>query len=85
MCKSHMDNILTFFVHSFTNGRIEGLNKKAYGYRNMERFKTDLFFHLGSLDLSIRANAKSQRNACTGKKKWPEASSPDQGKTQAHA
>ena len=58
MCKSHLDNILTFFVHKLTNGPIEGLNnkiqgliKKAYGYRNKERFKTDIFFHLGGLDL----------------------------------
>ena len=58
MCKSHLDNILTFFVHRLTNGPIEGLNnkiqgliKKAYGYRNKDRFKTDIFFHLGGLDL----------------------------------
>ena len=50
--------ILTFFVHRLTNGPIEGLNnkiqgliKKAFGYRNKERFKTDIFFHLGGLDL----------------------------------
>jgi transposase len=58
MCKGHLDNILTFFVHRLTNGPIEGLNnkiqgliKKAFGYRNKERFKTDIFFHLGGLDL----------------------------------
>jgi transposase len=58
MCKNHLANILTFFVHRLTNGPIEGLNnkiqgliKKAYGYRNKERFKTDIFFHLGGLDL----------------------------------
>ena len=58
MCKTHVSNILTFFVHRLTNGPIEGLNnkiqgliKKAYGYRNKERFKTDIFFHLGGLDL----------------------------------
>lgn len=58
MCKAHLPNILTFFVHRLTNGPIEGLNnkiqgliKKAYGYRNKERFKADIFFHLGGLDL----------------------------------
>ena len=58
MCKAHLGNILTYFVHRLTNGPIEGLNnkiqgliKKAYGYRNKERFKTDIFFHLGGLDL----------------------------------
>ena len=58
MCQGHLENILTFFVHRLTNGPIEGLNnkiqgliKKAYGYRNKERFKRDIFFHLGGLDL----------------------------------
>ena len=58
MCRAHLANILTFFVHRLTNGPIEGLNnkiqgliKKAYGYRNKKRFKADLFFHLGGLDL----------------------------------
>jgi transposase len=58
MCKAHLSNILTFFVHHLTNGPIEGLNnkiqgliKKAFGYRNKERFKADIFFHLGGLDL----------------------------------
>jgi transposase len=58
MCKKHLNNILTFFVHRLTNGPIEGLNnkiqgliKKAFGYRNKDRFKTDIFFHLGGLDL----------------------------------
>ena len=58
MCKAHLTNILTFFEHRLTNGPIEGLNnkiqnliKKAYGYRNKQRFVTDIFFHLGGLDL----------------------------------
>jgi transposase len=49
---------VTFFVHRLTNGPIEGLDnkiqgliKKAFGYRNKERFKTDIFFHLGGLAL----------------------------------
>jgi transposase len=57
-CKGHLDHILTFFVHRLTNGPIEGLNnaiqgliKKAFGYRNRQRFKTDIFFHFGGLDL----------------------------------
>jgi len=58
MCKIHLGNILTFFEHRLTNGPIEGLNnaiqgliKKAFGYRNKERFKNDIFFHFGGLDL----------------------------------
>lgn len=58
MCRDHLENILTYFKHDLTNGHIEGLNnriqglvKKAYGYRNRERFKRDILFHLGGLDL----------------------------------
>jgi transposase len=58
MCKTHLGNILTYFKHRLTNGPIEGLNnaiqgliKKAFGYRNKERFKSDIFFHFGGLDL----------------------------------
>jgi transposase len=53
-----LGNIVTFFVHRLTNGPIEGLNnkiqeliKKAFGYRNKERFKADILFHLGGLAL----------------------------------
>ena len=56
--KGHLDNILTYFTHRITNAALEGLNnriaglvKKAFGYRNRERFKTDILFHLGGLDL----------------------------------
>ena len=56
--KRHLDNILTYFDHRLTNAALEGLNskiqgliKKACGYRNRERFKTDIMFHCGGLDL----------------------------------
>jgi transposase len=56
--KAHLDNLLTYFTHRITNAALEGLNnriaglvKKAFGYRNRERFKTDILFHLGGLDL----------------------------------
>jgi len=58
MMKLHLENILTFFVHRLSNAAAEGINnlvqsliKKAYGYRNRERFKTDILFHAGGLDL----------------------------------
>ena len=58
MLQRHLERILNFFDHRLTNGPIEGLNnkiqgliKKAYCYRNKERFKTDVLFHLGGLDL----------------------------------
>jgi transposase len=56
--KQHLHNVLTYFTHRITNAALEGLNnriaglvKKAFGYRNRERFKTDILFHLGGLDL----------------------------------
>ena len=58
MFQRHLPRILNFFDHRLSNGPIEGLNnriqgliKKAFGYRNKERFKTDVLFHLGGLDL----------------------------------
>ena len=58
MLKRHLPNILTYFTHRITNAALEGLNnriaglvKKAYGYRNRERFKTDILFHIGGLNL----------------------------------
>jgi transposase len=56
--KAHLENILTYFKHRITNAALEGLNnciaslvKKAFGYRNRERFKTDILFHFGGLSL----------------------------------
>ena len=64
----HLDNLVTFFQHRLSNGSIEGLNhkiqslvKQACGYRNPERFKTDIFSHLGGLNLYPSAQRKSQR------------------------
>ena len=58
MCKRHLQQILNYFDHKISNGPIEGLNsriqgliKKAFGYRNKERFKNDIYFHLGGLNL----------------------------------
>jgi transposase len=58
MLKSRLANILTYCKSRLTNGPIEGLNnkiqglvKKAYGYRNKQRFITDIYFHCGGLDL----------------------------------
>ena len=56
--KSHLENMVTYFDHRLTNASLEGLNskiqgliKKACGYRNRERFKTDILFHCGGLNL----------------------------------
>jgi transposase len=56
--KKHWDNIVTYFRHHLSNAPSEGLNsriqqmiQKACGYRNRARFKRDVLFHLGGLDL----------------------------------
>ncbi len=58
MIKKHMRNIVSYFNCYVTNAALEGLNnkvqtliKKAYGYRNKERFKIDILFHCGGLQL----------------------------------
>lgn len=59
MLKSHLAHVLTWFAHRLSNGPLEGLNnkiqgliKRAYGYRNRERFKTAIWFHCGGLNLA---------------------------------
>jgi transposase len=59
MLQRHLPNILTWFEHRLTNGPLEGLNnkiqgliKRAFGYRNRERFKTAVWFHCGGLQLA---------------------------------
>ena len=54
----HLPNVLTFFTHRVTNAVSEGLNSKiqtikkmAYGFRNLEHFKTAIYFHCGGLQL----------------------------------
>ena len=56
--RRHIDNILTYYQHPITNAMSEGLNSKiqkiksmACGFRNMENFKTAIFFHCGGLYL----------------------------------
>lgn len=55
--KRHIDNIL-YYQHPVTNAMSEGLNSKiqkiksmACGFRNMENFKTAIYFHCGGLEL----------------------------------
>ena len=58
MIKDHLPQVLNYFIHRVTNAfsegmnsRIQGLIKQANGYRNRERLKRDLYFHLGNLDM----------------------------------
>jgi transposase len=58
MLKTHWNHIVTYFRHRLSNAAAEGLNsriqqliQKACGYRNRDRFKRDVLFHLGGLNL----------------------------------
>jgi transposase len=58
MLKSHWENIVTYFRHHLCNAAAEGINSRiqhliqqSCGYRNRDRFKRDVLFHLGGLDL----------------------------------
>ncbi|QPD05948.1 MAG: transposase [Candidatus Nitrospira kreftii] len=56
--RRHIENILTYYHHPVTNAMSEGLNSQiqkiksmAHGFRNIEYFKTAIYFHCGGLDL----------------------------------
>ena len=58
LIRSHLDNIMSYFKHRITNAIAEGLNskiatiqKRAYGFRNLDNFITAIYFHCGGLDL----------------------------------
>ena len=65
MIARHWDGVITAAISGITNAASEGMNGKiqrlkarAYGYRNRERFRNAIYFHLGGLDLypdSIRS------------------------------
>jgi hypothetical protein len=56
--RRHIANIVTYYQHPVTNAISEGLNSQiqkiksmACGFRNIEHFKTAIYFHCGGLDL----------------------------------
>lgn len=58
MIRSHLEGVLNAVVSGVTNAVSEGLNsrvqmlkQRACGFRNKERFKRAIYFHLGGLDL----------------------------------
>jgi len=58
MIKRHLDGIITAVVTGATNARAEGFNtmiqklkRDARGFRNRDRFRAAIYFHLGGLDL----------------------------------
>ena len=59
MIRRHLDGILNAIEHQVSNARAEGINgriqwvkRMARGFRNTERFRNAIYFHLGKLDLS---------------------------------
>ena len=58
MLNRHLSQVLAYLRHRLTNATIEDLNnkiqaivKKAYGHRNLQRYKNDILFHVGGLRL----------------------------------
>jgi transposase len=58
LIRTHFANILTYLTHHVTNASLEAVNatiqwvkKTARGFRNVEHFKTAIYFHCGGLDL----------------------------------
>lgn len=59
MLKRHLPGVLNAIASGLTNARLEGLNtiiqnlkRDARGFRNRNRFRNVIYFHLGGLDLS---------------------------------
>lgn len=58
MLKRHLEGVLNAIDSGVTNARLEGINtvvqglkRAARGFRNRDRFRTAIYFHLGGLDL----------------------------------
>lgn len=58
MLRAHADGVVTAIVTGITNARAEGINsviqwvkRSARGFRNRERFRNAIYFHLAGLDL----------------------------------
>jgi transposase len=57
--RTHLQGIVNAIAHQATNARAESINGRiqrvksmARGFRNAERFRNAIYFHLGGLDLS---------------------------------
>jgi transposase len=58
MIQKHWQGVINAATSGVTNARAEGLNSKiqwikrlACGYRNRDRFRNAIYFHLAGLDL----------------------------------
>ena len=60
MIKTHLPNLLTYFMHGISNAVAEGLNSKieivksnARGYRSFAGFRNRILFYCGGLELAF--------------------------------
>ena len=67
MLQRHLEGVLNAISSGVTNARLEGLNttiqglkRTARGFRNRERFRNAIYFHLGGLDLYPASLAHSK-------------------------
>lgn len=61
MIKERLTNVVSYCTHRITNGVAEGINSKIMaikrrvgGFRNVENYKTAIYFYCGGLDLHPR-------------------------------
>jgi transposase len=61
MIRERLNNVVSYCTHRITNAVAEGINSKIMsikrrvgGYRNIENFKTAIYFYCGGLDLYPR-------------------------------
>ena len=59
MVKNHLEGLVNAIYHRVTNARAEGMSSRiqwikytARGFRNRDRFRTAIYFHLGGLDMT---------------------------------
>ncbi len=70
MIKRHWQGVINAVTSNITNASSEGMNskiqwikRKACGYRNRERFRNAIYFHLGGLDLYPKAIHSTYTNS----------------------
>jgi transposase len=59
MVKKHLEGLVNAIHHGVTNARSEGINSRiqwikytSRGFRNRDRFRNAIYFHLGGLDMA---------------------------------
>lgn len=62
MVKTHLEGLVNAIYHGVTNARSEGINSRiqwikytSRGFRNRDRFRNAIYFHLGGLDMAPEA------------------------------